>query len=324
MILKGSLLRVNWGVPLIESEAGLIERLRDLFHASFENGVEVGIGDDSAVIAATEKKLVAAVDMAVEEIHFKREWSSPFQIGAKLTTANLADVYAMGAIPKYLLVAAAITEVNHSQTVTDLANGIRSVADKFKVSVIGGDLSKAGKMSLSITALGELTGKAITRDGAKVGDLVYLSALPGLSAAGLAILTRGLNRPRYVVEAHLNPKLVPPINLMKVATAMCDISDGLVTDAGNIAKASGVTIEISKVMLEKSDDYKDLAELASELGEDVFDWILTGGEDHFFVATVPADQASDDLGLLVGKVSEGKGGVNLDGKAITKAGYQHF
>jgi thiamine-monophosphate kinase len=311
-------------VPLIESEAGLIERLRDLFHTSFENGVEVGIGDDGAVIAASNRKLVATVDMAVEEIHFKREWSTPFQIGAKLTTANLADLFAMGATPKYLLVAAAISEINNLQMVTDLANGIKSVADKFKVCVIGGDLSKAEKMSLSITALGELSGSAITRDGAKVGDLVYLSALPGLSAAGLAILTRGLDRPKYVVEAHLNPKLAAPNNLTRVATAMCDISDGLLTDAGNIAKASGVDIELSKELLQKADDYKDLAELANELGEDVLDWILTGGEDHFFLATVPAEQRSDELGLLVGKVEAGSGLVNLDGKAITKSGYQHF
>jgi thiamine-monophosphate kinase len=82
-------------VPLIESEAGLIERLRDLFNTSFENGVEVGIGDDGAVIAVSKNKLVATVDMAVEEIHFKREWSTPFQIGAKLTTANLADVLSL-------------------------------------------------------------------------------------------------------------------------------------------------------------------------------------------------------------------------------------
>jgi thiamine-monophosphate kinase len=311
-------------VQLIEPEAELIKRLRDLFHTSFDNGVEVGIGDDGAVITANDKKLVATVDMAVEEIHFKREWSSPFQIGAKLTTANLADLFAMGATPKYLLVAAAITEINNSQTVTELANGIRSVADIFKVSVIGGDLSRAEKMSLSITALGGLSGKAITRDGAKVGDLIYLSALPGLSAAGLAILTRGLNRPKYVVEAHLNPKLVAPVNLIKVATAMCDISDGLVTDAGNIAKASGVNMELNKELITRSNDFEDLAELAAELGEDVFDWVLTGGEDHFFLATVSADKASNNLGLVVGKVEAGSGVVKLDGKAINKAGYQHF
>jgi thiamine-monophosphate kinase len=311
-------------VPLIESEAGLIERLRLLFHTAFQSDVEVGIGDDAAVVAATQNKLVATVDMAVEDIHFKREWSTPFQIGAKLTTANLADIYAMGATPKYLLVAAAITEVDNSDVITDLANGIRSVADKYQVSVIGGDLSKAQKMSLSITALGEISGKPITRQGATVGDLVYLSALPGLSAAGLAILTRGLDRPRYVVEAHLNPKLLPPTELIKVATSMCDISDGLATDAKNLAKASGVNINLSKELIEKSADYKDLAELANELGEDVLDWIISGGEDHFFLATVAPANAHEGIGIQVGKVEEGSGQVLLDGDVVKKTGYQHF
>lgn len=307
-----------------ESEAGLIAQLRDLFHASFQTGVEIGIGDDAAVILASNKKLVATVDMAVEDIHFKRGWSTPFQIGAKLTTANLADIFAMGATPKYLLVAAAITEVNNSQMVSELAKGIRSVADKFEVSVIGGDLSRAEKMSLSITALGEISEKPITRSGAKVGDIVYVSALPGLSAAGLAILTRGLDRPRYVVEAHLNPKLNAPDKLIQVATSMCDISDGLVTDASHIASASNVRINLSKDKLVSGSDFKDLAELAVELGEQVFDWILTGGEDHFFLATVDPKNASDDIGLEIGVVEMGNGEVLLDGEKIQKAGYQHF
>ncbi len=307
-----------------ESEAGLIAQLRDLFHTSFQTGVEIGIGDDAAVVLASNKKLVATVDMAVEDIHFKREWSTPFQIGAKLTTANLADIFAMGATPKYLLVAAAITEVNNSQTVSELAKGIRSVADKFEVAVIGGDLSRAEKMSLSITALGEISEKPITRSGAKVGDIVYVSALPGLSAAGLAILTRGLDRPRYVVEAHLNPKLSAPNKLIQVATSMCDISDGLVTDASHIASASTVRINLSKNKLISGSDFKDLAELAVELGEQVFDWILTGGEDHFFLATVDPKNAGDELGLEIGVVEAGGGEVLIDGEKIQKAGYQHF
>ena len=307
-----------------ESEAGLIAQLRDLFHTSFQTGVEIGIGDDAAVVLASNKKLVATVDMAVEDIHFKREWSTPFQIGAKLTTANLADIFAMGATPKYLLVAAAITEVNNSQMVSELAKGIRSVADKFEVAVIGGDLSRAEKMSLSITALGEISEKPITRSGAKVGDIVYVSALPGLSAAGLAILTRGLDRPRYVVEAHLNPKLSAPNKLIQVATSMCDISDGLVTDASHIASASTVRINLSKNKLISGSDFKDLAELAVELGEQVFDWILTGGEDHFFLATVDPKNAGDEIGLEIGVIEAGGGEVLLDGKKIQKAGYQHF
>ncbi len=309
---------------MIESEATLIARLRELFNTSFQSGVELGIGDDAAVLSASNNKLVATVDMAVEGVHFRCDWSSPFQIGAKLTTANLADIFAMGAKPKYLLVAAAISQVNNSEVITELAKGIRSVADNFKVSVIGGDLSKAERMSLSITALGELSGNPILRSNAQVGDLLYLSALPGLSAAGLAILNRGLDRPRYVVDAHLNPKLVAPDKLIKVATSMCDISDGLVTDAGNIAKASGVAINLNKELITSAPDFKDLAELANELGEDVFDWILTGGEDHFFLATVNPSNASEELGIRVGVVTTGGGEISLDGAVIKKSGYQHF
>jgi len=309
---------------LIESEAGLIARLRDLFHTSFQTEVQVGIGDDAAVIKSSNNKLVATVDMAVEGIHFHRKWSSPFQIGAKLTTANLADIFAMGAVPKYLLVAAGINELNNSETVSELAKGIRSVADKFEVSVIGGDLSKSEKMTLSITALGELSAQPILRSGGRVGDLIYLSSLTGLSAAGLAILNRDLDRPRYVVEAHLNPKLVAPDKLIKVATSMCDVSDGLATDAAHLANASAVNFNLSKDLISKADDFKDLAELAKELNEDVFDWILTGGEDHFFLATVGKENESNELGIQIGSVGKGEGKLLLDGVEIIKTGYQHF
>ena len=309
---------------MIESEAGLVERLRELFQTSFAQGVEVGIGDDAAVISASNNKLVATLDIAIEDVHFKSLWSSPFQIGAKLTTANLADLFSMGATPKYLLVGAAISEVNNSEVITELAQGIRSVADKFEVSVIGGDLSKSEKMSLSITALGEMAKDPITRSGASAGDLIYLSALPGLSAAGLAILERGLDRPKYVVQAHLNPKLVAPIKLIEVASAMSDISDGLVSDARNIARASKVDLNFDTNALEASPDFKDLAELATELGVDVYDWILSGGEDHFFIATVPEKYADKNLGIQVGKVVAGSGLITIDGVQTQRAGYQHF
>jgi len=309
---------------LIESEAGLIARLRDLFHTSFQTEVQVGIGDDAAVIKSSNNKLVATVDMAVEGIHFHRKWSSPFQIGAKLTTANLADIFAMGAVPKYLLVAAGINELNNSETVSELARGIRSVADKFEVSVIGGDLSKSEKMTLSITALGELSAQPILRSGGRVGDIIYLSSLTGLSAAGLALLNRDLDRPRYVVEAHLNPKLVAPDKLIKVATSMCDVSDGLATDAAHLANASAVNFNLSKDLISKADDFKDLAELAKELNEDVFDWILTGGEDHFFLATVDKKNERSELGIKIGIVEKGDGKLLLDGIEIKESGYQHF
>jgi thiamine-monophosphate kinase len=276
------------------------------------------------VLTGIKSKLVATTDMAVEDIHFRTAWSSPFQIGAKLTTANLADLFAMGAAPKYLLVAAALPTAVSDDFISELAKGIRSVADQFQVAVVGGDLSQAEKIALSITALGDLDSKPITRGGAQVGDHIYVTALPGLSAAGLAILGRGLNRPRYVVEAHLNPKLVAPAALISVATAMCDISDGISVDAGNIAKASKVNISLDKSLITEAGAFADLAELAKELNEDVFNWILNGGEDHFFLASVNPKNAGSDLGIKIGEVIKGDGKVLLDNQEIKRAGYQHF
>ncbi len=309
---------------LESSEQQIVERLQRLFSVHFPAGIEVGIGDDAAVLTGIKNKLVATTDMAVEDIHFRTAWSSPFQMGAKLATANLADLFAMGASPKYLLVAAALPKRIADDYIEELAKGVRSVADNFQVAVVGGDLSQAEKIALSITALGDLEGKPITRAGAHVGDHIYVTQLPGLSAAGLAILGRGLNRPRYVVEAHLNPKLVAPHGLIKVATAMCDISDGISVDGANIARASQVNISLAKNLISKADAFSDLAELAKELNEDVFDWILNGGEDHFFLAAVNPKDASSELGVKIGEVVAGSGKVLLDNQEIKRAGYQHF
>ena len=309
---------------LERSEQQLVEWLQRLFAVNFPAGIEVGIGDDAAVLTGIKNKLVATTDMAVEDIHFRVAWSMPFQMGAKLATANLADLYAMGATPKYLLVAAGLPTTVADNFVEELAKGIRSVADKFEVAVVGGDLSQAEKIVLSITALGDLESKPITRAGAQVGDHIYVTALPGLSAAGLAILGRGLNRPRYVVEAHLNPNLVAPIELIKVATAMCDISDGISVDAANIGSASKVNISLNKSLISAASAFADLAELAKELNEDVFHWILNGGEDHFFLAAVNPKDASDELGIKIGEVIAGNGKVLLDNQEMKRAGYQHF
>ena len=309
---------------LSASEEQIIEQLQRIFAINFPADIEVGIGDDAAVLLGIKNKLVATTDMAVEDVHFNLTWSSPFQIGAKLTTANLADLFAMGATPKYLLVAAALPSEISENFVSELANGIRSVADQFNVAVVGGDLSRSAKVVLTITAFGDIAGNAITRAGAKVGDQIYVSELPGLSAAGYAILSRGLDRPRYVVQAHLNPKLIPPTQLIKVATALCDVSDGISIDGSNIAKASKVNFSLDKELIRAADGFSDLAELATELNEDVFDWILNGGEDHFFLAAVNPENISGLSAIKIGEVVAGDGKVLLDGKEIKRAGYQHF
>jgi thiamine-monophosphate kinase len=309
---------------LSASEEQIIDQLKRLFASNFPTEVEIGIGDDAAILLGIKNKLVATTDMAVEDVHFNLGWSTPFEISAKLTTANLADIFAMGAAPKYLLIAAALPSQSNEDFISELAKGIRSVADKFNVAVVGGDLSKSAKVVLTITAFGDLAGAAITRDGAKVGDQIYVSELPGLSAAGFAILTRQLDRPRYLVQAHLNPKLIAPSQLIEVASAMCDISDGISIDGSNIAKASKVNFSLNKELISAANGFSDLAELATELNEDVFDWILNGGEDHFFLATVNPKDVSGLSAIKIGEVVAGDGKVLLDGEEIKRAGYQHF
>jgi thiamine-monophosphate kinase len=309
---------------LSASEEQIIDQLKRLFASNFPTEVEIGIGDDAAILLGIKNKLVATTDMAVEDVHFNLGWSTPFEIGAKLTTANLADIFAMGAAPKYLLIAAALPSQSNEDFISELAKGIRSVADKLNVAVVGGDLSKSAKVVLTITAFGDLAGAAITRDGAKVGDQIYVSELPGLSAAGFAILTRQLDRPRYVVQAHLNPKLSAPSQLIEVASAMCDISDGISIDGSNIAKASNVNFSLNKELISAANGFSDLAELATELNENVFDWILNGGEDHFFLATVNPKDVSGLSAIKIGEVVAGDGKVLLDGEEIKRAGYQHF
>ena len=137
------------------SESELIAALSEVFSLSDPNLI-VGIGDDGAVIKASTKNLVAATDMAVEGVHFKREWSSLFEIGGKVTAANLADIYAMGGDPRYLLVSAGLTKDFGIAEIQELAQGIKSEADLVGAAIIGGDISRAEQLVISITALGEV------------------------------------------------------------------------------------------------------------------------------------------------------------------------
>jgi len=135
------------------SESELIEAISAVFKRSDSNvpeNVIIGIGDDGAVIAPSSYKSVLATDMAVEGVHFKREWSTLKEIGAKITAANLADIYAMGGDPKYLLVGAGLTPDFGISEITQLAEGIASESKLVGASVVGGDISKADQLVISI------------------------------------------------------------------------------------------------------------------------------------------------------------------------------
>ena len=282
--------------------------------------VIVGIGDDAAVVS-TDQHSVITTDMAIEDIHFNREWSSAYEIGSKITVANLADVYAMGADPRYLVVALTLTGNEDMDWIKGLAQGIADTAAKSDAVVVGGDLSRADKVMISMTAIGA-SRLHITRAGARVGDSIYLSALPGWSRAGLEVLTKNLpESPAYTraLSQFKSPHLDPAVmRSFKSAHALCDVSDSLLVQAEQISKASSVGLEIDTKKIEKSDGFADLAALAQTIGCDVWDLVLGGGEDHVLLAT-----GVNLPGISIGRVIEGSGVKVLEMKKAPES-WRHF
>ena len=303
------------------SESELIAALSAVFKLSDANVLEnvlIGIGDDGAVIAPSSSKSVLAADMAVEGVHFNRKWSTLREIGAKIAAANLADIYAMGGEPKYLLVSAGLTSDFGITEITELAMGIADEAALVGASVVGGDISRAEQLVISISAFGEVE-NPITRSGAKVGDAVIISGLPGKSAAGLIQLQSGITESSFV-SAHKKPIVNHKLaKKFQGVNAMCDVSDGLLSELNHIASASGVGIELDSKLISEIPGFKEL-EAATK--EDIWELVLSGGEDHVFVATTSRD--IPEGAHLIGKVVSGTG-VKVPGiSKLPATGFRHF
>jgi thiamine-monophosphate kinase len=301
----------------VASESELIAALSTVFTLSDPN-ILVGIGDDGAVIKASPQNSVLATDMAVEGVHFKREWSSLHEIGAKITAANLADIYAMGGDPKYLLVSAGLTSDFGIAEINALANGIKSEADLVGAAIVGGDISRAEKLVISISVFGVVT-SPITRSGAKAGDSVIISGLPGKSAAGLFQLQSGVTDSIFI-SAHKKPVLNYELaKKFRNVNAMCDVSDGLLSELNHISSASNVGIELDSKLISAIPGFKELGE-ATEL--EIWDLVLAGGEDHVFVATTSSDVPEG--AFVIGKVVTGSG-VSVSGVSkLPATGFRHF
>lgn len=307
------------------TEAELIAALTTVFARSSQVGIEVGIGDDGAVLSPAKIKQIAVADMAVEGVHFRRGWSSLAQIGGKITAANLADIYAMGAEPNYLLVTAGLPKDFSIDEMLELAQGIQDEADLVGAQVVGGDLSSSEKLVISITALGE-SDSPILRSGAKVGDQVFVTGLPGWSAAGLDCL-KDAKVHNKAVKAHLKPEvnysLARQLSQLKISS-LCDISDGLVSESDHLAKASRVKFVVKPELLARHPEFEELEDLASDLGKDVWAWICGGGEDHLFLGTTSDPSVLPRGVMVIGEVISGSG-VELQNKTNYKeVGYSHF
>jgi thiamine-monophosphate kinase len=335
-------------------EWGIIAALRARMPAG--RLTSVGIGDDAAVVTAPSGSTVAAVDMLIEGRHFRRDWSSARDIGTKAAARSLADIAAMGAVNTALLVALATPGTLAARWATDLADGLAAEAVRAGAGIVGGDTASADSVLVSVTALGDLEGRRpVLRSGARPGDVIAVAGPLGRSAAGLALLTAGdaASEPAIaadrasggdqdlasLVAAHRAP--APPYDAGPEAarlgaTAMIDVSDGLLADLGHVAAASGVRVNVSSEALPAGTAL--LAAAASLLSRTpsartsaadspatmALDWLLTGGEDHALVAAFPPGTGLPARWQLIGEASEGSGVTVDGGQHQGSGGWQHF
>ena len=315
-------------------EFGLVARIAD--RLSQGAGVLLGPGDDAAVVSAPDGRVVTTTDLLVERRHFRRDWSSSYDIGRKSAAQSLADVVAMGAAPTALVVGFAAPPDLPVDWVDGLTDGLREEAALLHTSVVGGDIVRADEVMLAVTAIGDLDGRApVTRAGARPGDVVVVAGRLGYAAAGLAMLQAGRGE-HPLADAHRRPEVpyAAGLRLGSVgATAMIDVSDGLVADLGHIARRSNVRIELA------SDDLPlpaELVEAGLDLGVDPLSWVAGGGDDHAYAATLSSDAALRAVALLadltgpvpfaqVGRVVSGPGDVVFVDRAPPDiAGHDHF
>ena len=285
----------------------------------------LGPGDDAAMVAAPDGRVLASTDVLVEGVHFRLDWSTPEQIGRKAAAVNMADIAAMGAAPTALLVGLGCPPGTSAALAEELAAGLWAEAKAAGAGVVGGDVVSAPQVVLAVTVLGDLRGREpVTRSGARPGDVLAVAGRLGWAAAGLAVLRRGFRSPVEVVGAHrvpAPPYAAGPAAAAAGATAMIDISDGLLADLGHVAEASGVALDVRSEAVPLA---PRLAEVATALGADALRWLLTGGEDHALAAAFPPDAALPEGWLVIGSVAEGSG-VTVDGRTYDgTAGWDHF
>ena len=306
-------------------EFGLISALTRRFGQG--SHVYVGPGDDAAVLRTPKGHVVVSTDLMVEGRHFRREWAAAGDIGRKAAAANLSDINAMGGTAHSLTVGLAAPADLPVQWVLDLVDGITDEAAQVGANIVGGDLTTAAEVVIAITVIGTCEIAPVLRSGARPGDVVALAGRQGWAAAGLAVLGRGFRSPRALVEAYQRPE--PPYAAGAAAahagaTAMIDVSDGLLADAGHIAADSGVVIDIDRSAFELADPMRAVG---SALGVDPMQFILGGGDDHAILATFPAGTTLPEGFTAIGSVADAgdAGLVTVDGESYDgPGGWTHF
>jgi len=317
-------------------EFGLIELLSEVFaQGEKDPQVVVGIGDDAAAWRGDDSNLLATTDTLVQGVHFTAEgaWR---ELGWKAVAINLSDIAAMGGLPRYALVSLALPGDTEVEDVTQLYQGMAEIAKKFKVTVVGGNISSAPLVMITMAVIGQgRTEGILTRSAAVPGDLIAVTGYLGSSAAGLRMLTHhhqfGPETMTFLRSAHLQPQpriAEGQILVRKGVRATIDISDGLVADLGHLCKASkvGAILEVDQVPIHPK--------VRAAFPQESLDFALTGGEDYELLFTASGEVIESVRTLadfpitVIGKITR-EGGVTLldkEGKpfSLDKKGWEHL
>ncbi len=350
-------------------ELSLTEIIRNRFTQKSKlhlrrKGIIVGIGDDAAVLISRGNNLLITSDMMVEGVHFDLSFVTPYQLGFKLVSINVSDIYAMGGRPQHLLLDIALNKNIEESFLNRFFNGVQDAIKLYGVSLVGGDISSSKKDMVVAASLTGYSERPVKRSGARRGDKIYVTGNLGDSACGLKLLKRikrmdgggnsqlrtpvraGLPRPyelsklgltwnvvKPLLKRHLMPEARNPGNFVKHATAMIDLSDGLFIDLSRLCAESKVG---ARIYMERIPVSNNLKKVSSALKMDSFNLAVSGGEDYELLFTAPSTSPIPSLpGRGAGEVkityigeitNSGRIIVDKKGKEATFSpkGYQHF
>jgi thiamine-monophosphate kinase len=301
--------------------------------ATFPNIVR-SIGDDAAVVRAGGYSIIST-DMMVDGVHFRTEQLSPGDIGHRAFAAALSDLAAMGAEAKEAYLALGLPSGSELDWALELVGGARRLAAAHGVAIVGGDITRAGSATVCFTVVGGAEDPALLvgRDGARAGDVVGVTGTLGGAGAGLALLERRARRPGERIAAALRERYARPeprlaegrVLAAAGAHAMIDLSDGLATDAGHLARRSGVRLELSLASLPLQ---PGVAEVARQVGDDPGSFAASAGEDYELCVCFPpaARYLAATAGVeitWIGRVVEGEPGVAFSDSPQGLVGWEH-
>jgi len=309
-------------------EDGFLERLSDWLKVK-NPSVRVGIGDDALVLDAG---IAVTSDSYEEEIHFSKLYFTADDIGYKVVGATLSDLAAMGAEPVCLLVNLVAPSYLELEFLRELYGGMEAAAGEVGCEIAGGDMVASEKLILCCAALGKVR-KPLLRSGALPGDLLYCSGFPGLSAVGRRVLS---GRTRIDGFEQAKRRQLRPEPRVRLGQALCgkasacmDVSDGLSTDAGRLARASAVKLIVEHERLPR---HPEVVGFAERYGESWDSLVLNGGEDYelLFTADASTELPSEIASMpihRIGRIEEGEGAfleIQGERKPLLPKGWDHF